>query len=451
MLGALIMVHALAFWQEPPPAERPKAPDHPSFQAGTKVVFPNGLAGVVGVGQLDAPLSDLPAIDTWVEVVRKATPLRLDPASDGLASIQAAAEAFRSALAMRRQRDWQPRYDAINALMAGNSALGGGDDEGTIALASQYSRDCVRASLSDFDAEAVAFVGAIAKASGAELDPEVAARASRLLWRTRATGFLRSPGPVPVPPVARMSLRDEASDVAVAASNAQAFDDALCAYEAEWDAALRDMINAQARAFTSPDDTPRVLRLVSAMVDRMEAIDARAVDAVAALVDDPSHRWLRDALVRRNPHAKEVIDAWLGVRRLLAATPDPAIRALIEPSEDAFRSRVDEMRVAAREGWRAFIVFGATPSHPDQARYRPQMRRIAAQAQQQAMALIADIDRAAGATDIRSAVRVAVEPATGPLPDVAVMAAPIAPEWPPRLGDAPKALLAGASEAEVRK
>jgi hypothetical protein len=156
-------------------------------------------------------------------------------------------------------------------------------------------------------------------------------------------------------------------------------------------------------------------------------------------------------LVRRNPHAKEVIDAWLGVRRLLAATPDPAIRALIEPSEDAFRSRVDEMRVAAREGWRAFIVFGATPSHPDQARYRPQMRRIAAQAQQQAMALIADIDRAAGATDIRSAVRVAVEPVTGPLPDVAVMAAPIAPEWPPRLGDAPKALLAGASEAEVRK
>jgi hypothetical protein len=48
-------------------------------------------------------------------------------------------------------------------------------------------------------------------------------------------------------------------------------------------------------------------------------------------------------------------------------------------------------------------------------------------------------------------VRVAVEPVTGPLPDVAVMAAPIAPEWPARLGDAPEALLAGASEAEVRK
>lgn len=77
--------------------------------------------------------------------------------------------------------------------------------------------------------------------------------------------------------------------------------------------------------------------------------------------------------MRRNPHAKEVIDAWLGIRRLLAATPDPAIDALIEPSESALRSLTQEVQAAAREGWRASIVFGATPSHRDRAKYRLEM------------------------------------------------------------------------------
>jgi hypothetical protein len=294
---------------------------NPRLQSGERVVFRSGLVGVMGVGQLDAPLSDLPAPDAWIEVARKTTPVCLDPKSDGVSSLRASAESFRSALLKRRERDWQPQYDRINALMAANAERGTGDDDATNAMASEYSRDCVRASLADFDAECAAFVAALAKASGAEIDPHVAERASRLLWRTRATQFLRDPAPIPVPPIAYMSLRAEVADMPVAESKAQAMEDALLAYETEWDAALRDMINAQARAFTSPGETPRVLRGVAAMVDRMRDVDARAVDALSACLEDPEFRWLRGVLVRRHPHAKEVVDTWLGDCLPRRATP----------------------------------------------------------------------------------------------------------------------------------
>ena len=449
MLRPLLLAHAFAFAQVTHPNEVFKAVENPNFQAGSKVVFRNGLVGVVGVGQLDAPLSNLPAPDTWIAVSRLTTPLRLDPASDEFASLQASAEEFRSALVKRRQRDWQPQYDRINALMAESEARGSVDDEGTIALASEYSRDCVRGSLSDFDAEAIALVRALAKASGAEVDPNIAERAAKLLWRTRATNFLRDPAPIPAPPIVCMSLRDETVDVPIVNSGKDGLEAALRAYEAEWDEALRDMINAQSRAFTSPNDTPRVLRLVAAMVNRMESIDARALNSVAPYVSDPAFRWLLGVLVRRNPHAKEVIDAWLGVKRLLATTPDPATRAILDSSEAALRSLTEEMRMNAREGWRANIVFGATPSHPDRARYRPEMRRIAAQAQQQALAMIADIDRAVSAqngkigTGISRAARTAVEPVTGPLLDTELGAESIATDWPPRLGESPNAYMLG--------
>ncbi len=52
--------------------------------------------------------------------------------------------------------------------------------------------------------------------------------------------------------------------------------------------------------------------------------------------------------------------------------------------------------MSARKGWRANIVFGVTPSHPDRARCSLETRMIAVQAQQQALALVADIDRAVG-------------------------------------------------------
>ena len=418
---------------------------NPRFQAGERVVFRSGLVGVIGVGQLDAPLSDLPAPDAWIEVARKITALRFDPTSDGLSSLRASAESFRSALLKRRERDWQPQYDRINALMATNAERGTGDDDATIAMASEYSRDCVRASLADFDAECAAFVAALAKASGAEIDPHVAERASGLLWRTRATHFLRDPAPVPVPPIAYMSLRDEVADIPVAESKAQVMEDALRAYETEWDAALRDMINAQARAFTSPGETPRVLRAVAAMVDRMRDVDARAADAVSACLEDPEFRWLRGVLVRRHPHAKEVVDTWLGVRRLLAAASDPAIVATIRDAEAALRLQFEAMRSAAREGWRADIVFGATPSHPDRARYGTEMRKVAARSQQLALALVANIDASTAANgvvsgpEVAKAVRLAVEPVTGPLPANALSARPISPVWPPRLGDQPQA------------
>ena len=449
MLSVLIMVHVLVLVQESPPAETLKVVENPNFQAGSRFVFRNGLVGVVGVGQLDAPLSNLPAPDTWIAVARRTTSLHLDPTSDELASLLASAEAFRSALAKRRERDWQPQYDRINALMFENAQRGSGDDDNTIALASEYSRDCVRGALADFDAEASAFAVALAKVSGGEIDQQVGERSSKLLWRTRATHFLRDPAPIPVPPIVYMSLRDDVADVPVAESKAQALEDALREYEAAWDEALRDMINAQARAFTSPGDTPRVLRLVAAMVDRMNDIDTRALDEVAEYVSDPSFRWLRGVLVRRNPHAKEVIDAWLGVTRLLTAPSDPAIRAVIEPTDSALRSLTQEMRMTACEGWRANIVFGATPSHPDRARYRPEMRRIAAQSQQHALALIAEIDRVVGTQrgssgiEISMAVRTAVESVTGTLLDTEFSAEPISPEWPPRLGDAPQASMLG--------
>ncbi len=384
MLSVLIMVHVLVLVQESPPAETLKVVENPNFQAGSRFVFRNGLVGVVGVGQLDAPLSNLPAPDTWIAVARKTTRLRLDPTSDELASLLASAEAFRSALAKRRERDWQPQYDRINALMFENAQRGSGDDDNTIALASEYSRDCVRGALADFDAEASAFAVALAKVSGGEIDQQVGERSSKLLWRTRATHFLRDPAPIPVPPIVYMSLRDDVADV-----------------------------------------------------------------PVAEYVSDPSFRWLRGVLVRRNPHAKEVIDAWLGVKRLLTAPSDPAIRAVIEPTDSALRSLTQEMRMTACEGWRANIVFGATPSHPDRARYRPEMRRIAAQSQQHALALIAEIDRVVGTQrgssgiEISMAVRTAVESVTGTLLDTEFSAEPISPEWPPQLGDAPQASMLG--------
>ena len=384
MLSVLIMVHVLVLVQESPPAETLKVVENPNFQAGSRFVFRNGLVGVVGVGQLDAPLSNLPAPDTWIAVARRTTSLHLDPTSDELASLLASAEAFRSALAKRRERDWQPQYDRINALMFENAQRGSGDDDNTIALASEYSRDCVRGALADFDAEASAFAVALAKVSGGEIDQQVGERSSKLLWRTRATHFLRDPAPIPVPPIVYMSLRDDVADV-----------------------------------------------------------------PVAEYVSDPSFRWLRGVLVRRNPHAKEVIDAWLGVTRLLTAPSDPAIRAVIEPTDSALRSLTQEMRMTACEGWRANIVFGATPSHPDRARYRPEMRRIAAQSQQHALALIAEIDRVVGTQrgssgiEISMAVRTAVESVTGTLLDTEFSAEPISPEWPPRLGDAPQASMLG--------
>ena len=384
MLSVLIMVHVLVLVQESPPAETLKVVENPNFQAGSRFVFRNGLVGVVGVGQLDAPLSNLPAPDTWIAVARRTTSLHLDPTSDELASLLASAEAFRSALAKRRERDWQPQYDRINALMFENAQRGSGDDDNTIALASEYSRDCVRGALADFDAEASAFAVALAKVSGGEIDQQVGERSSKLLWRTRATHFLRDPAPIPVPPIVYMSLRDDVADV-----------------------------------------------------------------PVAEYVSDPSFRWLRGVLVRRNPHAKEVIDAWLGVKRLLTAPSDPAIRAVIEPTDGALRSLTQEMRMTACEGWRANIAFGATPSHPDRARYRPEMRRIAAQSQQHALALIAEIDRVVGTQrgssgiEISRAVRTAVESVTGTLLDTELSAEPISPEWPPRLGDAPQASMLG--------
>ena len=384
MLSVLIMVHVLVLVQESPPAETLKVVENPNFQAGSRFVFRNGLVGVVGVGQLDAPLSNLPAPDTWIAVARRTTSLHLDPTSDELASLLASAEAFRSALAKRRERDWQPQYDRINALMFENAQRGSGDDDNTIALASEYSRDCVRGALADFDAEASAFAVALAKVSGGEIDQQVGERSSKLLWRTRATHFLRDPAPIPVPPIVYMSLRDDVADV-----------------------------------------------------------------PVAEYVSDPSFRWLRGVLVRRNPHAKEVIDAWLGVKRLLTAPSDPAIRAVIEPTDSALRSLTQEMRMTACEGWRANIVFGATPSHPDRARYRPEMRRIAAQSQQHALALIAEIDRVVGTQrgssgiEISMAVRTAVESVTGTLLDTEFSAEPISPEWPPQLGDAPQASMLG--------
>lgn len=384
MLSVLIMVHVLVLVQESPPAETLKVVENPNFQAGSRFVFRNGLVGVVGVGQLDAPLSNLPAPDTWIAVARRTTRLHLDPTSDELASLLASAEAFRSALAKRRERDWQPQYDRINALMFENAQRGSGDDDNTIALASEYSRDCVRGALADFDAEASAFAVALAKVSGGEIDQQVGERSSKLLWRTRATHFLRDPAPIPVPPIVYMSLRDDVADV-----------------------------------------------------------------PVAEYVSDPSFRWLRGVLVRRNPHAKEVIDAWLGVKRLLTAPSDPAIRAVIEPTDSALRSLTQEMRMTACEGWRANIVFGATPSHPDRARYRPEMRRIAAQSQQHALALIAEIDRVVGTQrgssgiEISMAVRTAVESVTGTLLDTEFSAEPISPEWPPQLGDAPQASMLG--------
>ena len=384
MLSVLIMVHVLVLVQESPPAETLKVVENPNFQAGSRFVFRNGLVGVVGVGQLDAPLSNLPAPDTWIAVARRTTSLHLDPTSDELASLLASAEAFRSALAKRRERDWQPQYDRINALMFENAQRGSGDDDNTIALASEYSRDCVRGALADFDAEASAFAVALAKVSGGEIDQQVGERSSKLLWRTRATHFLRDPAPIPVPPIVYMSLRDDVADV-----------------------------------------------------------------PVAEYVSDPSFRWLRGVLVRRNPHAKEVIDAWLGVTRLLTAPSDPAIRAVIEPTDSALRSLTQEMRMTACEGWRANIVFGATPSHPDRARYRPEMRRIAAQSQQHALALIAEIDRVVGTQrgssgiEISMAVRTAVESVTGTLLDTEFSAEPISPEWPPQLGDAPQASMLG--------
>jgi hypothetical protein len=233
------------------------------------------------------------------------------------------------------------------------------------------------------------------------------------------------------------------ADVPVTELKAQAMEDALRAYESEWDEALRDMINAQARAFTRPDDTPSVLRIVSAMVDRMDAIDARAIESVMIYVNDPSSHWLRGVLVRRNPHAKEIIDAWLGLKRLITTNSETVIRSRLEDSEKSLGALFQEIRVAAREGWRANIVFGATPSHPDRARYWPEMRRIAAHSQQQALALIADIDRFAGARvgnsepSISRTVREAVESVTGKLLDTEIAAKPIARNWPPRLGEAP--------------
>jgi hypothetical protein len=107
------------------------------------------------------------------------------------------------------------------------------------------------------------------------------------------------------------------------------------------------------------------------------------------------------------------------------------------------------MRITACEGWRANIVFGATPSHPDRARYRPEMRRIAAQSQQHALALIAEIDRVVGTQrgssgiEISRAVRTAVESVTRTLLDTELGAEPISPEWPPQLGDAPQTSMLG--------
>jgi GTP cyclohydrolase FolE2 len=77
------------------------------------------------------------------------------------------------------------------------------------------------------------------------------------------------------------------------------------------------------------------------------------------------------------------------------------------------------------------------------------MRRIAAQSQQHALALIAEIDRVVGTQrgssgiEISRAVRTAVESVTSTLLDTELGAEPISPEWPPQLGDAPQTSMLG--------
>ena len=45
MLSVLLVMHAIVLAQETPPTARSKAVENPHFQAGSKVVFPNGLIG----------------------------------------------------------------------------------------------------------------------------------------------------------------------------------------------------------------------------------------------------------------------------------------------------------------------------------------------------------------------------------------------------------------------
>ena len=240
-----------------------------------------------------------------------------------------------------------------------------------------------------------------------------------------------------MPPVVSILLRTEIAGAQVKAGHKDAVEAILQQFEPLWDASLRDLLNAHARAFTKTEDTPSVLRPVSAIVDRMTDADARAIAELAPHLDYPELRWTHAVLVRRCPHARAVADAWLGISRLAATVADPAIRTRLVAASELLRSRVDAMALVYRDGWRGIIIHGATPTHPEVANYGPEMRKIARDAQRQALALVATIDGAASeagpddAMMVARATRDALVPVTGKLEDGKLAAKAIAPGWPP--------------------
>jgi hypothetical protein len=231
-------------------------------------------------------------------------------------------------------------------------------------------------------------------------------------------------------------LRAEFTDAPIKPGHEQAVEDLLRQHEPQWDAALHDLLMAQARAYTKTEDTPSVLRPVAAIVDRMTDMDARAVESLLAHLDDPDARWQHRILVARCPPARELADAWIALRRLAASAADPLIRTRLASGAEALRSQVDAMRLLYRDAWRALVIHGATPSHPEIRSYEPEMRKIAKQAQRDALALIASMDGAvseAGPSDsasIARATRGALEPVTGRLEDGKLAAKPLSPQWP---------------------
>ena len=439
-LGTLCLCSAIFAQQGLPQADpRPAShspPSQDSDMLGRPYTKENGLLGAVGVAETGAPLANLPTPVAWLAACEDVDGLAADPGSAKRAAILSAFEVFRTSVLERRRSTWQARFEEVNAMVNGDLENPMDDDQ-IRRVVYAFTRGCVRESIATFDAERTALQRALEEAVAPAVAEHAIAAAAQRLWRTRAASYLRDTEPVPVPPCVSADLRAELAGVAARPEARDALTARLAEHDAEFDAALRGMLDSIATAFSLPEDPVRVLRPVASLAERMADIDDRTIAAIVPLVDDPGAAWRRRLLASRCPHAAPVIDAWLALNELAGSLPDPAFSTRVREAIDALHTQFDAMRMPHRLGWRAQIVLGAMPGHPDHEAYRTTMRSLASTAQLIAVALIADLDRsenepkATFEESLAMRAREPTAPLTGALPRGELTPAAISEDWPP--------------------
>lgn len=444
MLAMFCLLNALCLQEGLAQLSASPLPDPASWDEmrGAEVAYDkeNGLSGLIGVQETGAPLSVLPTSAVWLDVCRDVVGLRMDLGSPSRETITRAFERYRQSVLDRRRRTWQPQFEDVNALINEGSD-GSMDDDRVRETVFAFTRECVRDSIATIEGECTALQQAIAEAGAPDTDSRLIAAAHQQLWRTRAVEYLQNPGPIPIPPQVLANVREDIEGVPVKPEAGDALRARIAEYELERDSALRELLEAIARAFSNAKDPVGRLRPMSTVADRLVEIDERMIAAIAPLLDDPEGIWHRSVMVSRHPHARPVIDAWHGLTRVGKSAETPALATLIADAASGMHAQFDAMRTATRQGWRAQIVFGATPQHPGHAEYRSTMRNLAMTAQLIAVALMADLARAAIETKASEArtlsieVREATASLTGDVGDGRFTPAPLGPDWPPRVTD----------------